>query len=408
MEKVGFRVLKVCPQTQARLGEMATPHGTGPTPAFVPVASRGTVRSISPQELREIGVDMVLGNTYHLYLQPGTEVIRGFGGLHTFMGWSGPLLTDSGGYQVFSLANMRRVNDEGVLFRSPTDGKEHFFTPELSVEVQQALGADIIMAFDHPPAYGQDREAVARATQRSHLWAERCLKAHQTENQLLWAIIQGGVSAEMRQASARHLASLDFPGYALGGLSLGEPREVMWHMVELSLAQLPTAKPHYLMGVGSPEELVEGVARGIDLFDSALPTRVARNGAFFTRSGRHQIRHQSFKDSKGPLQEGCACFACLNFSAGYIHHLFKAEELLGLRLTTIHNLSFVTRLMAQIRQAIESGEFPGFRQDFLARYQPTNQEVKLAQKEQWLKKWGLTAGDGRDDAHLISGAEGGG
>ncbi|MEE8473371.1 MAG: tRNA guanosine(34) transglycosylase Tgt, partial [Dehalococcoidia bacterium] len=332
------------------------------------------------RDLVDLGVRMVLANTYHLYLRPGPETIRKLGGLHRFMAWEGPILTDSGGYQVFSLAPLRRVSDQGVTFRSHIDGSEHLFTPELAVELQEGLGADIIMALDVPSPFGAPREEVARDMERTHDWAVRCLASRAGDGQALFGIVQGGTFPELRRDSAEFLASLDFPGYALGGLCLGEPKELMMDMVEEGVAPLPPDRPRYLMGVGSPEDLVAAVARGIDLFDSALPTRVARNGALFTRRGRVNIRKASFREREGPIDAACDCSTCRTFSAAYLHHLFRAGELLGLRLATVHNLRFIMVLMEEMRQSLRDGVFEKFRRDFLSSYIPADESARLAQK----------------------------
>jgi len=379
-----FRIEKVCPTTRARAGKIITPHGPVPTPTFAPVGSQGTVKTLTPDELRELGTHILLGNAYHLMLRPGVEVIRKMGGLHRFMGWDGPLITDSGGYQVFSLARLRKVSDEGAFFRSHIDGSEHSLSPEKAVSVQEALGADIAMALDEPPAFGGGREKVEEATRRTYLWAERCLAAHREG--ALFGIVQGGTFPDLRRESALALASLDFPGYAIGGLSLGEPKEITWAMLDICTENLPPHKPRYLMGMGSPEDLVEGVARGVDLFDSALPTRVARNGGLYTSIGRVNIEKAEFREMGGPLEDGCPCYTCRHFSAAYLHHLFRAQELLALRLATLHNLSFFMRLMADMRRAILEDRFALFRQEFLARYRPTPEEARLAQKQRWLKE----------------------
>jgi len=369
----------------ARAGELITSHGTVPTPVFLPVGSQGTVKTLTPEEVRDIGLRMVLANTYHLYLRPGIEVVAKMGGLHKFMAWDGAILTDSGGYQIFSLAPLRRVSDEGVTFRSHIDGSEHFITPELIIQFQEALGADIIMVLDVCPAYGDSFEGVQKATVRTHRWAERCRKAQKRSDQALYAIVQGGMYPELRRQSAEYLISLDFPGYAIGGLSVGEPKEVTLAMVEETVALLPGNKPRYLMGVGSPEDIVEGVARGIDMFDSALPTRVARNGALFTGQGRRNIRNAAFSRMEQPVDPDCDCYTCRTFSAAYLHHLFKSEELLALRLATIHNLHFIHNLMGEIRSAILDGTFSAFRDNFLASYQPTDEQTRVSQKQKWLK-----------------------
>jgi len=355
-----------------------------PTPAFLPVASQGTVKALTPEELKDIGVTIVLSNTYHLYLRPGIDVIEKLGGLHRYMGWDGPILTDSGGYQVFSLARLCKVTDDGVTFRSHIDGSEHRLTPERVIEFQQKLGADIIMMLDECPAYDASLAKVREAVDRTSKWAERCCKHHQSSDQLLFGIVQGGTSPQLRQRSAKAITSLDFPGYAIGGLSLGEAKELTWSMVDETMPFLPSDRPRYLMGVGSPEDIVEGVSRGIDLFDSALPTRVARNGALFTLQGRQNIRKAVYKTKKGPVDSDCDCYTCRTFSAAYLHHLFKCEELLAYRLATIHNLRFITRLINKIHTAIQQGTFVAFRSDFLRQYRVTDEEVRLAQKQKWL------------------------
>ena len=375
-----FRLLKTDADTKARLGELTTSHGTVSTPVFMPVATHGTIKTLTPEEVRGIGFGMVLANTYHLYLRPGIPIVEKMGGLHRFMGWDGGILTDSGGYQIFSLATLRRINDEGVTFRSHIDGSEHLITPELAVRFQEGLGSDIAMVLDECPAPDDSPDKVKAAMDRTHLWAEQCLKAHRRPGQSLYAIVQGGVFPKLRRQSAEYLASLDFPGYALGGLSLGEPKKIMNEIVEATTAWLPENKPRYLMGVGSPEDIVEGVARGIDLFDSALPTRVARNGALFTGQGRVDVRNAVYRQMESPVDPDCDCYTCRTFSAAYLHHLFSNEELLVYRLTTIHNLTFLARLMEKIRAAIGDGTFKTFKDDFLARYKTTNEPVRLEQK----------------------------
>ncbi|MDP2954192.1 MAG: tRNA guanosine(34) transglycosylase Tgt, partial [Chloroflexota bacterium] len=355
------------------------------TPAFMPVASQGSVKSLSPEELTALGAQMLLANAYHLYLRPGAEVVRGLGGLHRFMGWSGPILTDSGGFQVFSLGHLRRLDEEGILFRSHLDGSQHLLTPEKCIQVQEELGADIIMALDECPPYPSDEESLRQAVERTERWAERCLRAHRPVSQYgaLFGIVQGGTDPELRRRAARGIASLGFAGYGLGGLSLGEPKELTWAAVRETVACLPPHQPRYLMGVGSPEDLWEGVSLGVDLFDCVLPTRVARNGSFFTREGRRNIRNAAFAREEGPLEPGCDCYTCRTFSAAYLHHLFKGEELLAYRLATIHNLRFIMRLMEEVRLSIGQGSFPAARAAFLSRYRPADQEARLAQKEKW-------------------------
>jgi queuine tRNA-ribosyltransferase len=381
--KNDFHLIKTC--NNARAGELATPHGTVPTPAFMPVGSQGTIKTLTPEEVKDLGYGMVLANTYHLYLRPGIEVVAGLGGLHKFMAWDGAILTDSGGYQIFSLAPLCKVSEEGVTFRSHIDGSEHLFTPELAIEYQEKLGADIIMVLDVCPAYGDSFEKVQRAMELTHRWAERCQKAHKRQHQALYAIVQGGVFPELRRQSAEFLTALGFAGYAIGGLSVGEPKKDTFEMVEKTVMLLPEDRPRYLMGVGSPEDIVEGAARGIDIFDSALPTRVARNGAVFTREGRRNISNAAFSRMEQPVVPDCGCYTCRTFSAAYLHHLFKCEELLSYRLATIHNLYFIHVLMEKVRSAIMDGTFPRFREEFWSRYQPTNEQVRVSQKQRWLK-----------------------
>jgi queuine tRNA-ribosyltransferase len=379
-----FRLIKTAPHTKARAGELITRHGIVPTPVFLPVASQGTVKTLTPEEVKGMGLRMILANTYHLYLRPGIQVIEQAGGLHSFMAWDGAVLTDSGGFQIFSLARLRKVSDEGVVFRSHIDGSEHLITPELAIRYQEALGADIIMVLDECSAHGTLSDA-RQAMERTHHWAERCQKSHQTNNQALYAIVQGGIFPELRRQSAEYLASLDFPGYGIGGLSIGETKAVTMAMIEETVALLPENKPRYLMGVGSPEDIFEGMARGIDIFDSVLPTRVARNGSVFTRSGRANIRNSIYSRMMEPIELGCDCYTCRNFSIAYLHHLFDTRELLAYRLATIHNLAFVSRLMREIREAVLDGSFGTFKDGFLSGYRPTNEQVRQEQKERWLR-----------------------
>ena len=367
----------------ARAGLLRTPHGPVPTPAFMPLATQGSVKTVTPQELRDLGATIVLGNTYHLYLRPGVELVRGMGGLGAFMAWDGPTLTDSGGFQAYSLGGRVRVSQQGLRFQSHIDGSSHMFTPEEVVAHQEALGADIIMALDHCLAYTQDKAAARQAMERTHQWAEQCRHAHQ-EGQALFGIVQGGIFQDLREESAAFITGLDLPGYAIGGLAVGEPKATMYPLVAHTAALLPRDRPRYLMGVGSPEDLVQCVARGVDMFDCALPTRVARNGALFSRSGRINIDGASFKGKRGPLEDVCDCYTCQHFTAGYLHHLFRAGELLGLRLATIHNLRFIVRLMEQMRSAVLSLSFEAFARDFLESYQPADEEARLAQQQKWL------------------------
>jgi queuine tRNA-ribosyltransferase len=364
---------------------LLTSHGTVATPVFLPVGSQGAVKTLTPEDVKDIGIVMVLANTYHLYLRPGMATIEKMGGLHEFMAWDRAILTDSGGYQIFSLASLRQVSDDGVIFRSHIDGSQHLITPELVIQFQEALGADIIMVLDECPAYDDSFEKVSRAMSRTHQWAERCLKAQRRSDQTLYAIVQGGIFPQLRHQSAEYLTSLGFSGYAIGGLSLGEPKKVTLAMTEETVALLPQNKPRYLMGIGSPEDLLEGIARGVDIFDSALPTRVARNGAFFTGQGRHNIGNAAYSQMEQPIDPDCDCYTCRTFSAAYLHHLFACDELLAYRLATIHNLNFISNLMRKVRSAILDGTFNSFKDNFLASYKPTDEQIRLNQKQKWLK-----------------------
>ncbi|HBC92063.1 MAG TPA: tRNA guanosine(34) transglycosylase Tgt [Pelotomaculum sp.] len=352
----------------ARLGLLHTAHGTVETPIFMPVGTQAAVKTMTPEEVKEVGGRLILSNTYHLYLRPGQELIREAGGLHRFMNWDGPILTDSGGFQVFSLGPLRKISEEGVTFRSHIDGSEHFFNPEKAVEVQEALGSDIAMVFDECAPYPCTHEYALEALQRTTRWARRCADAHRREDQALFGIVQGGTFADLRRQSALDLVELDFPGYAIGGLSVGEPKAVMYEMIDVTVGFLPPDKPRYLMGVGSPDCLVEGVVRGIDMFDCVLPTRIARNGTVLTRHGKLVVRNAEYARDFEPLDPTCDCYACRNYSRAYIRHLIKAGEVLGIRLTTIHNLRFIQRLMEEIRDAVRKGNILEYRDKFLKNY----------------------------------------
>ena len=380
-----FHLVQTCPHSKARAGELLTPHGIVATPVFLPVGSQGAVKTLTPEEVKGMGIAMVLANTYHLYLRPGMATIEKMGGLHKFMAWDRAILTDSGGYQIFSLASLRQVSDDGVIFRSHIDGSQHLITPELAIQSQEALGADIIMVLDECPAYDDSFEKVSRAMSRTHQWAERCQRAQRRNDQALYAIVQGGIFPQLRHQSAEYLTSLGFSGYAIGGLSLGEPKKVTLATTEETVALLPENKPRCLMGVGSPEDLLEGIARGVDIFDSVLPTRVARNGAFFTRQGRHNIGNATYSQMEEPIDPDCDCYTCRTFSAAYLHHLFGCGELLAYRLATIHNLNFISSLMRKARSAILDGTFNSFKDNFLTNYKPTDEQIRLNQKQKWLK-----------------------
>ena len=345
--------------TRARAGTLTLAHGRVETPQFMPVGTNATVKALSPDDIRQVGASIILSNTYHLYLRPGHERIARLGGLHRFMDWDGPILTDSGGFQVVSLGDLRIVNDDGVTFRSHIDGSTHTFTPELAVEVQEALGSDVAVAFDQPVFPSSPRAVVADATERTHRWAERCVAAHRREDQALFGIVQGGLEPDLRAASTRFIADLPVDGICIGGLAGDETpaqREAALDVVVPLLKDDP--RPRYLMGLGSPADLLEAVDRGVDLFDSVLPARVARNGQLWVPGGRLNIRNQAFLDDPAPIQDDCPCLACRRFSRAYLAHLFRARELLGYRLATCHNLTFTLDFMARIRSAIRAGSFP--------------------------------------------------
>lgn len=377
--------MKTNPNSKARTGELRTPHGAIATPVFSPVGSQGTVKTLTPEELKDLEITMILANTYHLYLRPGIVTIEKMGGLHKFMAWDRAILTDSGGYQIFSLAPLRQVSDDGAVFRSHIDGSQHLITPELAIQFQEVLGADIIMVLDECPANDDSFEKVSRAMHRTHLWAERCQRAQKRNDQALYAIVQGGIFPQLRHQSAEYLSSLGFSGYAIGGLSIGEPKTTTLSIIEETVALLPENKPRYLMGVGSPEDLLEGIARGIDIFDSALPTRIARNGALFTQQGRFNISNAVYHQMEEPIDPSCDCYTCRTFSAAYLHHLFNSNELLAYKLATIHNLYFLSNLMNKARIAINNGNFNTFKDDFLANYKTTNEQTRITQKQRWLK-----------------------
>ncbi|MBV9999789.1 MAG: tRNA guanosine(34) transglycosylase Tgt [Verrucomicrobia bacterium] len=369
---MAFQLLVTDPCSQARRGRLQMPRGTIETPVFMPVGTQGTVKATSPAELRELGAQIILGNTYHLFLRPGLEVIEHFDGLHRFMGWERPILTDSGGFQVFSLARLRRIKEEGVHFSSHIDGRPCFLSPEIAMEIQTALGSDIAMVFDECPPYPCERAYAEASLERTLRWARRCRewadRADPARHPLVFGIVQGSVYPELRERSARELVGQSFDGYAIGGVSVGEPEPAMMRAVEQSVPFLPKDQPRYAMGLGTPPQIVEMVARGVDMFDCVLPTRLARNGTAFTAQGTLNLKNQRFRTDERPIEAGCACATCHDFTRGYIRHLIKAEEILGLRLITIHNLHFYLNLMAQIRAAIENGTFPQFRKNFGSNY----------------------------------------
>jgi queuine tRNA-ribosyltransferase len=367
-----FEVMKTDP-SGARLGRLTTPHGTVDTPAFMPVGTAATVKGLTQQTLEDLGVSILLANTYHLYLRPGHELIARLGGLHKFMSWPGAILTDSGGYQVFSLAEMRKVTDEGVRFRSHLDGSEHMLTPEKSIEVQQALGSDIAMVLDECIEYPAERDRAEQALARTTAWARRCrdyARAHSSATnpgQRIFGIVQGGTFADLRRESARQLVNLDFPGYAVGGLAVGEPQELSYEMAAEAAAMLPSERPRYLMGVGLPEQLPDFVRCGIDMMDCVLPTRNARNGCLFTNRGRVSIRNACHADDARPVDESCGCAVCARYSRAYLRHLYMADEMLGAILGTHHNVYFFLDIMRQIRNAIAFGNLSGFSSELQTR-----------------------------------------
>jgi queuine tRNA-ribosyltransferase len=389
-----FEIIDRDKSTKARVGRLKTRHGTIETPAFMPVGTQGTVKAVSSRELRELNTQVVLGNTYHLFVRPGLEVIRHFGGLHRFMSWNGPILTDSGGYQIFSLAKLRKITEEGVQFQNHVDGTPAFVSPEIAMEIQATLGADIAMVLDECPPWPCEYEYAARSMEMTTRWARRCKVWREenaqrptpnaqrptgeaqatnpqpsTLNPLLFGIVQGATFPELRRQSAQAAVEIGFDGYAIGGVSVGEPEEEMMRAVESSEPFLPEDKPRYAMGLGTPPQLLELIARGMDIFDCVLPTRLARNGTAFTAAGTLNLKNAEFARDKDPIEPGCTCPACLGYARGYIRHLVKAEEILGLRLITLHNLHFYLNLMRQARNAIENGTFNELRLNFLADYE---------------------------------------
>lgn len=362
---IKFEVIDESPATRARLGRVETSHGVIQTPVFMPVGTQATVKTATPDELQELGVEIILGNTYHLYLRPGSDVVAEAGGLHSFMSWDRPILTDSGGFQVFSLGPLRTISEEGVEFRSHLDGSKHFISPEKSMQIQMELGADIIMAFDECAPYPAERTYVQESKDLTTRWAKRCQTAHTRSDQALFGIVQGGMFKDLRRESALELMELDFPGYGIGGLSVGEPKEIMYEVLEDLIPVMPKDKPRYLMGVGSPDCLVEGVLRGVDMFDCVWPTRLARHGMVITRQGNMSVRNLPFARDFAPIEEDCDCYACQNFSRAYIRHLLKANEVLGIRLTTLHNIAFLMHLMGEIRAAIRDNSLVEYSKEFL-------------------------------------------
>ncbi|MDD3995817.1 MAG: tRNA guanosine(34) transglycosylase Tgt [Bacilli bacterium] len=363
-----FKVLSTDNSCSARLGQISTAHGVFATPIFMPVGTQATVKTLTPDELYQMEAGIILSNTYHLHLRPGEDLIAQAGGLHRFMSWNRGLLTDSGGFQVFSLKGLRKIDDNGVHFNSHIDGSRHYLTPEIVMEIEQKLGADIAMCFDECSPYPCSYEEAEKAVQRTSLWAYRCKNYHSRSEQALFGIIQGSIFAELRERSAREITDLNFPGYAIGGLSVGEPKAQMYEMLDNTDKWLPFDKPRYLMGVGAPEDLVEGVKRGIDMFDCVLPTRLARHGTAFTHQGKLVVRNAGCAADFSPLDDYCDCYVCKNYSRAYIRHLIKSEEMLAPRLLSYHNVYFILKLMEKMRKSLQEGKFSSFCEKFYNKY----------------------------------------
>jgi len=385
MKNFKFKIVDSDKKTKARVGQFKTPHGIINTPVYMPVGTKASVKTLSPEELNDIGAEIILANTYHLYLRPGEKTIQKLGGLQKWTNWKKPMLTDSGGFQVFSLAQEKgftkkgsktlvKVKEDGVEFKSHLDGTTHFFTPEKAMKIQSDLGADIIMAFDECAPVHATKKYITEAMERTHRWAERCKKEHQKlqknkkNKQALFPIIQGGIFDDLRTESAKFIAGLNLPGIAIGGLSVGESKEKMYHILDVINPYLPKNKPRYLMGVGSPDDILEAVSHGIDMFDCVMATRNARHGSFWTLNGRAHLANAGFKNDKNPLMKGCNCYTCKNFSTSYVRHLFIEQEMLGLRLLTIHNVHFLVDLMTKIRENIGKGKFEQFKKSFIKRF----------------------------------------
>ena len=369
--------------TSARAGELTTPHGVIKTPVFMPVGTQATVKTLASDEVAALGAQIILGNTYHLFLRPGAELLAQLGGLHRFMNWQRPILTDSGGFQVWSLSDRRTIDEDGVTFQSHLDGSKHRFTPERVMEIQSQIGADIIMAFDECSEYGASHEYATTAMKRTHRWLKRCVASQQRTDQALFGIVQGNVFPDLRTASAQFVAEQPVVGFGIGGLSVGEPKPEMYHILETTTAALPTDRPRYLMGVGSPEDLIEGVRRGVDMFDCVLPTRLGRHGSAFTASGRINLLNAQWATDERPIEEGCDCWSCQRYTRAYIRHLFRADETLGPRLASLHNLRFLVRLMEQAREAIIAGHFERWSTSFLAGYRSVPDAVRDEQRARY-------------------------
>ena len=363
-----FTILNKCSTNRARICRLETAHGGFETPAFIPVGTQGSVKALSPEDLEDAGVKIILANTYHLYLRPGHRIVEKLGGLHAFMNWKGPILTDSGGYQVYSLAKLRSISEQGVTFQSHIDGSRHFLGPKEAIEIQRALGGDIIMAFDECAPYPSDYDYVLNSVRLTSLWAKRCLEQKRGETQDVFGIIQGGVYLDLREMSARELVGMGFDGYAFGGLSVGEDMETRHKIIRETIDFLPDDKPVYLMGVGTPEDIVEAVPLGLDMFDCVMPTRNARNGTLFTSRGKVTIKNALYAEDAGPVDEDCGCYTCSHYSRAYLRHLFMANELLAYRLNSIHNVYYYAHLMESIRNAIMDNRYEEFKDSFYSQY----------------------------------------
>ncbi|MFC1735697.1 tRNA guanosine(34) transglycosylase Tgt [Candidatus Hydrogenedentota bacterium] len=368
MNNFKFELIHTDAKTGARAGVLHTPHGDAKTPVFMPVGTLATVKTVTPEELVDVGASIILSNTYHLYLRPGYDVVAEAGGLHKFMNWKRPILTDSGGFQVFSLAGLNKVSEDGVRFQSHIDGSYHDFTPESATKIQEALGADIIMAFDECLEHEATTDETSKSMELTLRWAERCRKAHNNRQQALFGIVQGGFHDDLRQESAVRTVELDFPGYAIGGLSVGETPELRYKMLDICVPELPENKPRYLMGSGPPRDILESVARGIDMFDCVMPTRNGRNGSLFTSAGPVSIKNEQYTRDFSPLDSDCDCYVCRNYTRAYLRHLFRAKEILGLRLNTLHNLHFMINLCVSAREAIIQDSFSEFSREFMKKY----------------------------------------
>lgn len=382
-----FEIIKKDINSRARLGKITTEHGEFYTPVFMPVGTQGAIKTLTPEEVKAQGGEIILGNTYHLFLRPGSTIIRNAGGLHKFMGWNGPILTDSGGYQVFSLARLRKIDEDGIYFNSHIDGTRHFFTPELVMEIQAHLGSDIIMPLDVCIGYPASFWEAKFALNLTLNWLKRSVdyKMHRENYQILFGVIQGGFYPSLREEAVNKMMDFSLSGFALGGVSVGEPKEKMYEITDYTVGLLPEDKPRYLMGVGAPEDLVIAVGLGIDMFDCVLPTRLARHGVFYTREGRRNIKNAKYKEDFTPLEESCDCYSCNKFTRAYIRHLFLQYETLAYRLLTIHNLRFLFRLMEDIRESIREGRYGNFKKEFLENYLKSDKENRLEKEELWIK-----------------------